>query len=79
MVKIHLSNQDLFAQKLTFFIFLEDNICHVYSLEVPRLGTSDEYLHHVFSLTYKIKSMSHNLATLRSWCYAVLVPGHQDK
>ena len=27
MVKIHAFNQDLLARKLTFFLFLEENIC----------------------------------------------------
>ena len=44
MVKIHLFNHDLLTGKLTFFfLFLEENICCGYSLEVPHLGTSNEY------------------------------------
>ena len=39
MVKIHLSNQDLLVQKLTFFLFLKENI---------QSGASNEYQQHVF-------------------------------
>ena len=53
MVKIHLSNQNLLARKLTFFLFLEGNICCGYSLEVPHRGTSNEYPQHMFSLRKK--------------------------
>ena len=35
---------------LTFFLFLHENICFGSLLEVPRQGTSDEYLQHMFSL-----------------------------
>ena len=31
-----------------FFLFLQDNICCGYSLEVPRQGTSNEYPQHMF-------------------------------
>ena len=53
MVKIHLSNQDLLAQKLTFFLFLKENICCGYSLEAPHLAASKEYPQHMFSLRNK--------------------------
>ena len=33
---------------LIFFLFLHKNICCGYSLEVPRQGTSKEYLQHMF-------------------------------
>ena len=42
-----MSNQDFPAQKFSFFffilLFLEDNICCIYSLEEPQWGTSNEY------------------------------------
>ena len=28
-----------------FFLFLHENICYGYSLEVPQQGTSNEYIH----------------------------------
>ena len=47
MVKIHLSKQDLLAQKLTFFLFLEEK--HVlWLLTGSAWGTSDEYPQYVF-------------------------------
>ena len=33
---------------LEFFLFLHENICCVYSLEVPHWGTSNEYTQHMF-------------------------------
>ena len=33
--KIHFSNQDLLALRLTFILFLKGNICSGYSLELP--------------------------------------------
>ena len=60
MVKIHLSNQDLLALKLTFFLFLEENICCGYSLEAPQWGASSKYPQHVFFEKY----ISLNLDTL---------------
>ena len=53
MVKIHLSNQDLLARKLTFFFFLEEDICCWYSSEVPQGGTFYEYPQYMFSLRNK--------------------------
>ena len=53
MIKIHLSSQDLLAQKLTFFLFLIENICCGYSLEVSQRGTSNEYPKHMFPLKNK--------------------------
>ena len=35
---------------MIFFLFLNENICCGYSLEVPRRGTSNEYPQHMFSL-----------------------------
>ena len=49
MVKIYLSNQNLLAPKLTFSLYIEENICCGYSLEVPHRGTSNEYPQHMFS------------------------------
>ena len=40
MVKIHLSNQDLLAQKSTFFLFLKEKIYCGYSLEASRVPTT---------------------------------------
>ena len=37
------------TQKLIFFLFLHENICCGYSLEVPHAGTSNEYPQHMFS------------------------------
>ena len=34
---------------LTFFLFLQENICSGHSLEAPHRGTSNEYLQHMFS------------------------------
>ena len=34
---------------MIFFLFLHENICYVYSLEVPHWGTSNEYPQHMFS------------------------------
>ena len=34
---------------LISFLFLDENICYGYSLEVPRQGASNEYLQHMFS------------------------------
>ena len=59
MITIYLPNQDLLAEN--FFLFLEDNICCGYSLEVPHLGTSNEYPQHMFSLRNK-KYLSYNNA-----------------
>ena len=43
-----------FTQKLLIsFLFLNKNICCGCSLEVPRRGTSNEYLQHMFSLRNK--------------------------
>ena len=53
MVKIHLVNQDLLAQKLTFFLFLEDNMCIVV------------WSAYVFTLSNK-KNISHILDTLHA-------------
>ena len=36
-----------------FFLFLEENICCGYSLEVPQWGTSNKYPQHMFSLRNK--------------------------
>ena len=33
---------------ITFFLYLHENICCGYSLEVPRRGTSNEYPQHMF-------------------------------
>ena len=66
MVKIYLSNQNIFAQKLTFSLFLEENICCGYSLEVPHRGTSNEYPQHMFSSRIGKVYISHNLDTLLS-------------
>ena len=33
---------------LIFFLFLHENICYGYSLEVPQQGISDEYPQHAF-------------------------------
>ena len=45
-----LSQWELLAQNIDiFFLFLEENIRCVYSLEVPRWGTSNEYPQHMFS------------------------------
>ena len=39
-----------FKQKLLIFLlFLNENICCGYALEVPQLGTSNEYQQHIFS------------------------------
>ena len=38
---------------IIFFLFLDENICCRYSLEVPRQGTSNEYQQHMFSLRNK--------------------------
>ena len=46
-----------------FFLFLEENICCGYSLEVPHQGASNEYPQHMFSLRNK-KYLSYNLDTL---------------
>ena len=70
MVKIHLSNQDLLARKLSFFLFLKENICCGYSLEAPHWGASNEYPQHMFSVRNK-----KNLDTLFSYIYELLVPG----
>ena len=40
-----------------FFLFLEENICCGYSLEVPRRGASNEYPHHTFSSEVSKKSI----------------------
>ena len=53
MVKIYLSYQNLLAQKLTFFLYFEENILR----EVRKIY------------------VSHNLDTLLSHIYEVLVPG----
>ena len=45
--QIHLSNQGLFAGKLTVLIFLEENICCGYSLEEIWWGASNENPQHV--------------------------------
>ena len=58
MVKIILSNQDLLARKLTFFLFLKENTCCVYSLEAPQWGTSNEYPQYMFSSRNKKKHIS---------------------
>ena len=34
---------------IIFFLFLDENICCGYSLEVPQRGTSNEYPQHMFS------------------------------
>ena len=47
MVKIHLSNQDLLAQKLTLFLFLKENILWVL-IRSASVGTSNEYPQYVF-------------------------------
>ena len=48
MVKIHLSNQDLLAQKLTCFLISRRKRCW-YSLEVPRGGAANDYPLYMFS------------------------------
>ena len=48
----HSSRQSAFFQPkqvLIFFLFLHENICCGYSLEVPQWGTSNEYPQHIFS------------------------------
>ena len=75
MVKIYLSNQNLLAGKLTFSLFLEENICCGNSLEVPHRGTSNEYPQHIFFLEIRTIYIYHNLDTLLNWIYEILVPG----
>ena len=59
-IKLHLSRcvcvtllqirRFFFIQKIViFFLFLHENICCGYSLEVPRRGTSNEYQQRTFS------------------------------
>ena len=43
-----------FIQKV--LIFLHENICCEYSLEVSRRGTSNEYPQHIFSWRYPLLS-----------------------
>ena len=38
---------DKMGYQLIFFLFLHENICCGYSLEVPQRGTSNEYLQHI--------------------------------
>ena len=38
---------------IIFFLFLHENICCGYSLEVPQRGASNEYPQHMFSLRNK--------------------------
>ena len=64
MVRIPLSNQDLFARKLTFFLFLEENLRCGYSWEAPYWGASHEYPQRMIS-----HMVSHNLVALLSWRY----------
>ena len=52
MVKIH---QDLLAEKLTFFLFIEENICCGYLLEAPHQSSPNEYPQHMFSSKSKKK------------------------
>ena len=59
--KIKLSSADIATDKALFFIwkllisflFLNENICCGYSLEVPQWGTSNKYPQHMFSLRNK--------------------------
>ena len=55
MVKIDLSNQDLLARKLTFFLFLGESICCGYRFGYPQ---------HMFSLRNKKIYIFHNLGAL---------------
>ena len=49
-VFIIVPNKDFFSQKvLIFFLFLQENICGGYLLEVPHRGASNEHPQHVFS------------------------------
>ena len=56
--KIYLPKIDI------FFLFLAENICCGYSLEVPHWGTSNEYPQCMFSSRIKKKYLSYNLDTL---------------
>ena len=53
-IYIALDKMLFFSPKvLIFFLFLQENICCGYSLEVPQQGTSNEYSQHMFSLRNK--------------------------
>ena len=53
----HSSWRNVFFNRkvLIFFLFLHENICCGYSLEVPQRGTSNEYPQHMFSWRNKKK------------------------
>ena len=73
ILKIHLSNQDSLARKLTYFLFFKENLCSGDSLEAPQWGASNDYPSHMF--LWEIRKISCNLDTLLSWSYEVLVQG----
>ena len=51
MIIFHISpiGLDKGGYPVNIFLFLHENICCGYSLEVPRRGTSNEYPQHMFS------------------------------
>ena len=51
-----------------FFLFLNENICCGYSIEVPHRGTSNEYPQHMFSLRNK-KNCEALLLSTDSICF----------
>ena len=57
-----------------FFLFLHENICCGYSLEVPLWGTSNEYTQHVFS--WKNKKNTYLICPLRPKIKKVCVSGY---
>ena len=77
MVTIHLSNQDLLAQKLRFFLIFKKKkkkkkkhiLCVLIRSASVLMST-----HSMFSSRNKI-NIYHNLVTLLSFSYQVLVPG----
>ena len=73
-VKIYLSNQDLFAQKMTFFLSVKE----IYVVDTHLKCLSEALListQNQFSSRNKKKYSSRNLDGLLSYCYKVLVPG----
>ena len=49
----HLQSPRYGVPRKLFFLFLHENVCCGYSLEVPRRGASNEYPQHMFSCRIK--------------------------
>ena len=63
---------------LIFFLFLHENICYGYSLEVPHWGTSNEYPQHMLSWR-NMKNIYLDIPRLDLWTFFLMNRNMWDK